>query len=198
MRLLTPSIFFGLLLAAAPSFAQTITWTIDPGHSTAQFTVRHMVVANVHGEFAGPTGTVEFDPMNITGTLRVHAVIDARSIDTRNPNRDADLRSANFFDVAKYPTLTFTSTRAEAAGAGAFKLTGDLTMHGVTRPVVLDVSGPTPQVKDLNGMARVGATATTTIDRRDYGLRYNELLEAGGAVVGNEIKITIDLEVTHR
>jgi len=188
------------LALAVPSLAaaQPATWTIDPGHSAAQFTVRHMVVSNVRGEFDGPSGTVAFDSKDIPGTLKVQASIDAKTINTRNPDRDKDLRSSLFFDVDKFPRITFASKRAEAAGAGRFKLIGDLTMHGVTKEVTLDVQGPTQEIKDIWGGARIGATATTTVDRREFGLLYNRVLEAGGAVVGNEVTITIDLEVTRQ
>jgi polyisoprenoid-binding protein YceI len=178
--------------------AQTATWTIDPGHSATQFSVRHMVVSNVRGEFDGPSGTVAFDPKDIPATLRIQASIDAKTINTRNADRDKDLRSALFFDVDKFPRITFTSRRAEAAGPGRLKVVGDLTMHGVTKEVTLDVQGPTPEIKDIWGGTRVGATATTAVDRRDFGLLYNRVLEAGGAVVGNEVSITIDLEVTRQ
>jgi polyisoprenoid-binding protein YceI len=170
-------------------------WTIDPGHSAAQFSVRHMVVSNVKGEFDGPAGTVTFDPKDPT-TLRVEATIDARSINTRNPDRDKDLRSELFFDIAKYPRITFKSRSTSVAGPGKLKVAGDLTMHGVTKPVVLDVEGPTEVIKDIWGSSRVGATATTTLDRRDFGLVYSRVLEAGGAVVGDQVSISIDLEMT--
>lgn len=175
--------------------AQAETWTVDAGHSAAQFSVRHMVVSNVKGEFDGPTGTVTFDPKDLS-SLKVEAAIDAKSINTRNPDRDADLRGNLFFDVAKFPTITFKSRSARADGAGRFKVTGDLTMHGVTKEVTLDVEGPTPEIKDIWGNRRIGATAKTTLDRRDFGLVYNRVLEGGGAVVGNEVAISIDLECT--
>jgi polyisoprenoid-binding protein YceI len=130
--------------------------------------------------------------------LKVDAKIDARTINTRNADRDKDLKSDDFFDVAKYPAITFKSSRVEPGQSGQFKMYGDLTMHGVTKQVVLDVQGPSPTVKDLDGLSRVGASATTTVDRRDFNLRYNELIEGGGAVVGNDVQITIDLEMTHR
>jgi polyisoprenoid-binding protein YceI len=177
--------------------AQATTWTIDPGHSAAQFAVRHMIVSNVKGEFDGPAGTVTFDPADIPGTLRVEASIDARTINTRNPDRDKDLRGNAFFDVERFPRISFKSKRAEGA-AGRFKVTGDLTMHGVTREVVLDVEGPTPEIKDIWGGTRVGATASTVLDRRDFGLLYNSILEGGGAVVGNVVTISIDLELTRQ
>jgi polyisoprenoid-binding protein YceI len=195
MRALLVSLVLGLPSLAA---AQPATWTIDPGHSAAQFTVRHMVVSNVRGEFDGPSGTVAFDPKDIPGTLKVQASIDAKTINTRNPDRDKDLRSSLFFDVDKFPRITFASKRAEAVGPGHFKVVGDLTMHGVTKEVTLDVEGPTQEIKDIWGGVRVGATATTKVDRREFGLLYNRVLEAGGAVVGNEVTITIDLEVTRQ
>jgi polyisoprenoid-binding protein YceI len=189
-----------LICLAFPATAggQTITWTIDPGHSAAQFAVRHMLVATVRGEFDGPTGIVSFDPAKVADTLSVTATIDARTITTRNAQRDRDLKSANFFDVAKYPTITFKSKRAKAGVAGHIAITGDLTIHGVTREVTLDAEGPSPAVKDLDGFTRVGGSATTTIDRRDFGLRYNELIETGGAVVSDEVRITLDFEMTHK
>lgn len=186
------------LLLSANAWAQSALWTIDPGHSATTFTVRHMLIANVRGEFDGPTGSVEFDSAHVASTLRVDATIDARTINTRNPERDRDLKSANFFDVAKFPTIHFRSRRSESSAPGHFTLTGDLTMHGVTREVVLDVEGPTAEIKDLDGRKRLGASATTTVDRRDYGLRYSELIEGGGAVVGNEVRIQIDIEVTKK
>jgi polyisoprenoid-binding protein YceI len=182
------------VIAPPPS----VTWTIDPDHSAATFTVRHMLVANVRGEFAGPTGTVSYDPKNIAGTLKVQATIDARTINTRNADRDTDLKSDRFFAVAKYPAITFTSKRAAAGAGGHLEVTGDLVVRGVTKEVVLDVEGPTPAVKDLLGQTRVGATMTTVLSRRAFGLLYNELLESGGAVVGDEVHVTIDLEVFHK
>jgi len=189
-----------LALAFLPSAAsaQVVTWTIDPGHSSPQFSVRHMMIATVRGEFDGPTGTVAYDPANIAGTLKTSAVINAKSITTHNAERDSDLRSPLFFDVGKYPTLKFVSTKAEAAGPGKYTVTGDLTIHGVTRSVVLDVEGPTPAVKDLDGLMRSAATMTTTLNRRQFGLQYNVLIEAGAAVVADEVKVTIELEFTHK
>jgi polyisoprenoid-binding protein YceI len=189
----------GLCLGAAlwptAAGAQPAVWTIDAGHSSAQFSVRHMVVSNVKGEFDGPTGTAAFDPADLS-TLNVEAAIDARTINTRNRDRDADLRGPLFFDVEKFPRITFKSRGTTVEAVGRLKMTGDLTMHGVTRPVTLEIEGPTPEIKDIWGNRRIGATARTTIDRRDFGLVYNRLLEGGGAVVGNDISISIDLELT--
>jgi polyisoprenoid-binding protein YceI len=186
-----------LLTAAAVPGAAPATWTIDPEHSSVMFTVRHMLVSSVRGEFDPPTGTVVFDPANIAAT-EVNTTINAKSISTRNQPRDMDLKSADFFDVAKYPRITFKSRRAEPTTAGNFKLVGDLTMHGVTKEVTLNVEGPSPEIVDLSGDRRLGAAATTTVDRRDFGLLYNELIEGGGAVVSNQVTITIDLEVTRK
>ena len=186
-----------LTLAAAPAIAaaQAATWTIDAGHSAATFSVRHMIVANVKGEFAGPVGTVTFDPKDLT-TLRVETTIDARTINTRNPDRDKDLRSDLFFDVAKYPKITFKSRSVTVEGPGKLKVLGDLTIKGITKPATLDVEGPTPEIKDIWGSRRIGATGTTTINRRDFNIVYNRMLEGGGAVVGDQVSISLDIELT--
>lgn len=191
-------IFLSLLLTI-PGFlsAAPATWAIDPAHSAATFTVRHMLVSTVRGALDGPTGTVTFDPANVAAT-QVDTAIDARSINTRNPARDRDLKDVGFFDVVKFPRITFKSRRAEPVAPGNFELIGDLTMHGVTKEVTFHVEGPSPEIVDLNGDRRMGATATTTVDRRDYGLLYNELIETGAAVVSNQVTITIDLEMTRK
>jgi polyisoprenoid-binding protein YceI len=183
--------------SAASAGAQSTTWTIDSSHSIAEFTVRHMMVSNVRGAFGKVTGTANWDGKNLA-TASVDVVIDAASIDTREPKRDAHLKSADFFDVEKFPTLTFKSTKVEAAGAGRAKMTGDLTIRGVTKTVVLDVTGPTPEVKDQGGNSRLGASATTTINRRDFGVLWNRSLDAGGVVVGDEVKITIEVELVKK
>jgi polyisoprenoid-binding protein YceI len=191
LRLLALAIF----VWPAAASAQNATWTIDSGHSAASFSVRHMVVANVRGEFAGPVGTVTFDPKNLS-TLQIDATIDARTINTRNADRDKDLRSDLFFDVAKYPRITFKSRSVAVAGPGKLNVAGDLTIRGVTKPVTLALDGPTAEIKDIWGSQRIGATATTTIDRRDFGLVYNRMLEGGGAVVGDQVSISLEVELT--
>lgn len=190
---------FALALFAAPAIAtaQTVTWTIDPGHSAATFSVRHMIVANVKGEFSGPVGTATFDPKDLT-TLRVEATIDTRTINTRNPDRDKDLRGDQFFDVTKYPRMTFKSRTVTVEGPAKLKVLGDLTIKGITKPVTLDVEGPTAEIKDIWGLQRIGATATTTINRRDFNIVYNNLLEGGGAVVGDQVSISLDIELTRK
>ena len=179
----------------AAAAAQTQSWTIDPGHSAATFSVRHMVITNVKGEFDGPVGTASFDPKDLS-TLRIEATIDARTVNTRNADRDKDLRSDLFFDVAKHPRITFKSRSITVEGPGKLKVLGDLTIRGVTKPVTLAVDGPTAEIKDIWGSRRIGATATTTIDRRDFGLVYNRVLEGGGAVVGDQVSISLDIELT--
>ncbi len=182
------------LTLSTPAGAQTV-WTIDSAHTAAQFSVRHMMVSNVRGQFNSTTGSVTWDGKDFSTAL-VDVVIDAASIDTREPKRDAHLKSADFFDVARFPTLTFKSTKVEPAGQGRLRVTGDLTIHGVTRPVVLDVTGPTPVIKDPYGRLRAGASATTTSTRKDFGLVWNASLDAGGVVVGDEVAITIAIELT--
>ena len=187
-------ITLAVLVLAAAGFAQAGQWQIDPAHSAAQFSVRHMMISNVKGAFTKVSGTVQYNPADPAKSA-VEAVIDAASIDTRVEARDNDLRSANFFDVAKYPTITFKSKRAEAPG-GKLRLIGDLTMHGVTKEVVLQVDEINPPVKDQRGVLHMGATASTKVNRKDFGLTWNRLIEGGGAVVGDEITITIDAELT--
>ena len=170
------------------AFGQAKTWQIDPNHSAAQFSVRHMGISTVRGAFTKVSGTASYDPAD-PGKTTLEATIDASSIDTRVEKRDNDLRGPNYFDVAKYPTLTFKSTKVEAAGAGKLKITGDLTIHGVTKAVVLDVDGPSAPVQDPKGNAHMGASATTKINRKDFGVN------GGGGMVGDEIPITIDVEL---
>jgi len=179
-------------LSAVPARAQE-TWNIDTGHSAAQFAVRHMLVSTVRGDMGPVKGTVTWDGKDVR-TVKVEAVIDVTQVDTRNEGRDKDLRSANFFEVEKYPEMTFTSTRVTDVTDGGFTLVGNLTMHGVTKEVALAVEGPTPPVK-VRDRLRTGATATTTLNRFDFGLNWNRMVETGGLVVSEEVKVTIDLEL---
>jgi len=180
------------LLAALPALAQPATWNIDPNHSTAQFTVRHLGISNVTGSFTKVTGSVVLNEKDITQS-QVSAVIDVSSVDTRVEARDKDLRSPNFFDVEKYPTIEFKSKRIVSNG-GKLQVIGDLTIHGTTREVTLDVDGPTPEITDPWGNLRRGISATTSINRKDFNLLYNNLLKTGEAVVGDNVKIQIDAE----
>jgi polyisoprenoid-binding protein YceI len=179
-------------LAPALALAEAAAWNIDPAHTQSNFTVRHMVISNVRGEFKKTSGTVRIDEQDPSRSS-VEAVIDAGSIHTREDKRDAHLRSPDFFDVERYPKITFRSSKVERAGEG-WKVAGDLTMHGVTRPVVLDVSALTPEVKDPYGMTRRGLSARTTVNRRDFGLNWSKTVEAG-PVVGDEVKIEIEAEL---
>jgi len=184
-----------LLVAAAPALglADATIWTLDPNHTHASFTIRHMVISNVRGEFQKVSGTLKLDEKDMTKSS-VEATIDTASIDTRVADRDNHLRSPDFFDAAKYPTITFKSTKVEKAGEGKLKVMGDLTMHGVTKPVVLAVEGPTKEVKDPWNNTRRGFAASTTLNRRDFGLTWGKIVEAG-PVVGDDVKIEIESEL---
>ena len=183
-------------LASLSAFAQTSNWNIDPAHSTAQFTVRHLGISNVTGSFTKVTGSVVLNEKDIT-LSQVSASIDVNSIDTRVEARDKDLKSPNFFDVEKYPTIEFKSKRIASSG-GKLQLIGDLTIHGTTREVTLDVDGPTPEITDPWGNSRRGISAATTINRKDFNLVYNNLLKPGEAVVGDTVKIQIDAEMVKK
>ncbi len=179
----------------APSQSTKPTqWQLDPVHSAAHFSVRHLMISNVRGEFTKLTGSAQINSADMTKST-VEVTIEAGSLNTREPQRDEHLRSSDFFDVAKFPTLTFRSKRVEALGAEDFKVVGDLTIHGVTKEVTLDVEGPTPSVKDPWGNIRAGVTASAKINRKDFGLVWNAVTEAGGVVVGDEVKITIEAEL---
>ncbi len=177
----------------APQTAVT-TWTIDPIHSVAEFKVRHMMISNVKGQFSRVSGTLTFDETDVANS-RIEAAIEAASIDTRDAQRDAHLRSADFFDVERFPALSFTSTRVTRTGNGRLAVEGELTIHGVTRSVGFDVEGPTPPAKDPWGSTRIGVSATTTINRKDFGLTWNAALETGGILVGEEVTITLDVQL---
>jgi polyisoprenoid-binding protein YceI len=185
------------LVIAAPSFAFAAEYVVDSGHSSASFAVKHMMVANVRGSFSKVTGTANIDEKDITKST-VEAVIDATTVNTNEPKRDEHLRSADFFDTAQFPTITFKSTQVKKAGKDKLKVSGNLTMHGVTRPVVLDVEGFTAEAKDPWGNTKRGGVATTKINRKDFGLGWNKVLETGGVAVGEEVSITIDLELNKK
>ena len=189
-------IFAISVLATLSALAQTSDWTIDPAHSTAQFTVRHLAISNVSGTFTKVSGTVALNEKDITQS-QVNAAIDASSVDTRVENRDKDLKSPHFFEVDKYPTIDFKSKRIVKSG-DKLQVIGDLTIHGTTREVTLDGDGPTPEITDPWGNARRGFSATTSIDRRDFNLTYNNLLKSGEAVVGDKVKIQIDVELVKK
>jgi len=186
-----------IIALALPTFAFASTWTIDPDHSNVGFKVRHLMVSNVKGSFDKHTGTVEINDNDITKS-KVEVSIDTNSINTNVQKRDEHLRSADFFDVAKYPTMTFVSKKVAKDGKDKLKITGDLTLHGITKQVVLDVEGPTKESKDPWGNIRKGATAATKINRKDFGLVWNAALETGGVAVGDEITITLEIEMIRK
>jgi polyisoprenoid-binding protein YceI len=173
--------------------AEPVTWQIDPQHSAAHFSIRHMMITNVHGEFK-LTGSVMVDPKEFTNS-KVEAVIDASTVDTREPARDKHLRSADFFNVEKFPSLTFSSTRINGSPNEGFDLSGNLTIHGVTRDVTFAVEPLSPEMKDPYGNLRMGTSAKAKIDRKDFGLRWNATLETGGVVVGTQVAITLEIEL---
>lgn len=180
-----------------PAAAATSTWEIDPNHSAAQFAVRHLAISTVRGAFTKMNGTVQFDDKDVSKSS-VEVTIDAASVDTRVADRDKELRSDHFFDVEKFPTLTFKSTKVEQETAGKLKVTGDLTIHGVTKQVVLEVEGPTAPVKDPWGNQRAAANASTKVNRQDFGVKWNAKMDNGGWVVGDDVDITIDVEMVQK
>lgn len=172
--------------------AMVSTWNLDPAHSVAEFKIKHMMIANVRGEFGKLSGTLHLDEGDITRS-RVEALIEAASINTHEPQRDAHLKSADFFDVEKYPQLTFQSGMVTRKGDG-LKVKGTLTIHGVSREVELAVEGPTAPAKDPWGGTRIGISASTKISRKEFGLTYNQVLEAGGLLVGDEVTIALEAQ----
>jgi polyisoprenoid-binding protein YceI len=181
-------------VTAASQSTKPTQWQIDPAHSAAHFSVRHLMISNVRGEFTKLSGSALINPAD-PAKSSVEITIEAASLNTREPQRDEHLRSADFFDVANHPTLTFRSKRIETRGAENFKLTGDLTIRGVTKEVTFDVEGPTASVTDPWGNVRAGVSASAKINRKDFGLAWNALTEAGGVVVGDEVKITVEAEL---
>ncbi len=181
-------------IMALPALAEATPWTIDADHSNVGFSVSHLMVSHVKGNFNKYTGVVDLNDKDITKS-NVNVSIDAASINTNVQKRDEHLRSADFFDVAKYPTLTFVSKKWARAAKGALKVTGDLTIHGVTREVVLNVAPFSKESKDPWGNFRRGTSATTTINRKDYGLVWNQALETGGVAVGEDVNISLEVEM---
>jgi polyisoprenoid-binding protein YceI len=172
--------------------AQAVSWRIDPLHSSAQFSVRHMMISTVRGQFGGVTGTMTYDPKNPAASS-VAATIDCATVNTGTPTRDANLKTAEFFDVKRYPVMTFRSTKVVVTGPGNLRVTGDLTINAITRQVVLEVDGPTAPIKDTEGREKIGVSGQAKISRKEFGILYNPIMETGGVVVSDEV--TIDLEI---
>ena len=186
---------FAVILAAATQ-AQTTTWQLDPAHSNAQFSVRHLGISNVQGEFTKLTGTVQLDDQDISKST-VNATIDVNSLDTRVQNRDNDLKSDHFFDVGKFPTITFQSTKIVSTGEGTTKMTGNLTLHGVTKEVTFDVTGPTKVIQVMG--TRRGASATTKINRQDFGMVFmSNAMPGGDQMIGDTVTIALDIEMVKK
>jgi len=177
---------------ATPQTATT-TWNIDPVHSVAEFKVKHMMISNVKGQFTRVKGVLTLDEGNLANSS-IDASIEAASINTRDDQRDAHLKSADFFDVEKFPTLSFKSTKITKVADGELTVAGELTIHGVSRSVAFAVEGPTAAAKDPWGNTRIGLSATTKINRKDFGLTWNSPLETGGILVGDEVTITLDVQ----
>ena len=187
-----------LLLAAAPaSLVAAETWVIDSAHTVTGFTVRHMMITNVTGVFEVTAGTLEYTPGQLA-SVKADISIETKTINTRNTRRDNDLRSDNFLNVEKFPAITFKSKRVQDVRADGFDLVGDLTIRDVTREVVLKVVGVSAPVRDPQGNRRVGASASTIINRKDFGVNWNRAIEAGGVVVGDEVKINLEVEAIER
>lgn len=182
-----------LVAAALALPAQAATWEIDPTHSNVGFVVKHLVVAKVRGNFTTYKGSVVLDEKDLAKSS-VDVTIDTASINTGNGDRDNHLKGADFFDVKKFPAMTFKSTRVEKTGNGTFRVSGDLTMHGVTKPVVLEGEGPSPEMKDPGGNPHVAFSLSTMIKRSDFGLVWNKVIE-GGSVVGEDVKIELEIEL---
>lgn len=181
-------------MSAAPQVQPAVsTWNVDPVHSVAEFKVKHMMISNVKGQFTKISGVLRLDETDITRS-QVEATIDAASINTRDPQRDAHLQSADFFDAVKYPTITFASTNVARKGKDELALTGNLTIHGVTKQVTFDVEGPSEAAQDPWGNTRIGLSAETKINRKDFGLAWNSPLETGGVLVGEHVTITLDVQ----
>lgn len=180
-----------------PATAKAGTWELDPVHSAIEFSVRHMMVSTVKGQFEKVKGTVELDDKDVTKST-VEVTIDLASVNTHEPKRDGHLKSPDFFDVAKFPSATFKSTKVQKAGKNKLKVTGDLNLHGVTKPVVLEVEGPTEAFKTPFGTTVRGVHATAKIDRKDFEIGWNKILDNGGVMVGNEISLELNAELSEK
>jgi polyisoprenoid-binding protein YceI len=188
----------GIFLWSTPGLVFGTDWQVDPDHSSFQFKVRHMTVSSVRGDFGKLIkGTISLDPQDASNT-KAEVTLDVASVSTNHAKRDEHLRGPDFFDVAKYPTITFASKQATKVGPDTLRATGDLTIRGVTREVVLEVQGPGPEVKDPGGTFRRGLTATAKINRKDFGMTWNRALDTGGMIVGDEVEISVEIEMVRK
>lgn len=197
LRFALPSVAaVSLLSMGTLAFAQRVAYGIDPAHSNVDFAIKHMAISTVHGQFAIKDGTVDFDAKNVANSS-VMAVLDVASVTTGNTQRDAHLKSADFFDTAKYPLASFKSSRIAKAGDG-YDVFGDLTLHGVTRPVTLHMDAPSKEQIGMDKKSHIGFSATTMIHRQDFGLNWNGTLKSGDNMLGDDVKMTFDIEASAR
>ena len=186
---------FLLLISLGLSlFAQPVHWRIDPLHSSAQFSVKHLMISTVRGQFGGVKGSVVYDPSN-PAAATVEATIDCSTVNTGEPKRDADLKTDQFFDIKRYPLMSFKSKKVETPAAGKLKLIGDLTINATTREVILDLDGPSAQIRDAQGRDKIGISGVTKISRKEFGITYNPILESGGVTVSDEVSIILEIEL---
>jgi polyisoprenoid-binding protein YceI len=190
----TALVVLGLVAIPSALHAQGTSWRIDPLHSSAQFSVRHMMISTVRGQFGGVKGSVLYNSKNPKASS-VEATIDCSTVNTGEPKRDSDLKTAEFFDVQHYPVMTFKSKRVDSAGRGKLKMTGELTINAITRQVVLNIEGPTQPVKDTQGREKIGVRGVTKISRKEYGILYNPVMETGGVAVSDEVSIILEIEL---
>jgi polyisoprenoid-binding protein YceI len=192
------TVIAGLLELAAmlsPALrAQTVSWRIDPLHSSAQFSVRHMMISTVRGQFGGVKGAMTYDPKNPAASS-VEATIDCATVNTGEPKRDADLKTAEFFDVKRYPVMKFKSTKVAIAGPDKLRVTGDLTINAITRQVILEVDGPTAPVRDTQGREKIGVSGMAKVSRKEFGILYNPIMESGGVAVSDSVTINLEIEL---
>jgi polyisoprenoid-binding protein YceI len=194
-RLIATAIFIGVIGTLSPALtAQAVSWRIDPLHSSAQFSVRHMMISTVRGQLGGVKGTLLYDSKNPAASS-VEATIDCTTVNTGVIKRDTALKTPEFFDVKRYPVLTFKSKSVEVAGSGKLKVTGDLTINAITHQVILDVDGPTAPIRDPEGREKIGASALAKISRKEFGFLYNPVMEAGGVAVSDEVSIDLEIEL---
>lgn len=186
------AVFLSLAVCSLP--AQSTSWRIDPNHSAAHFSVRHLMISTVRGEFTGINGMVQWDPRHPTQAT-VEATIDCATLNTGVAKRDEQMKGPDFFDIKKYPKMTFVSKKVQTAGKGRLKVLGDLTINATTRPVTLDIEGPSDPVKDAQGREKIGLTASTKFNRKEFGIVWNEVLETGGFAVADEVSIVLDIEM---
>jgi polyisoprenoid-binding protein YceI len=182
------------ILVSPMSSAEVVSWRIDPLHSSAQFSVRHMMISTVRGQFGGVKGTVLYDTRNPAASS-VEASIDCSTVNTGEPKRDGDLKGSEFFDVKRYPVMRFQSKRVDVVGPGRLRVAGDLTIKAVTRQVIFNVDGPTPPIRDTQGREKIGMSALGKISRKDFGILYNPIMETGGVAVSDEVTITLEMEL---